>query len=395
VNILKVMAITTSRADYGLLYPILRQLAVEPDIYLQVVVTGSHLSSVHGKTIDKIYQDGFENLLIVDNNIKSDTEEELCKAIATGIKISSAFLSDSSPDLMLVLGDRYELLSFCIPAMIYKIPIAHIHGGELTAGVIDDPIRHSITKMSHIHFAAMEQYANRIIQMGENPKYVFNVGAPGLDNINTIELLGIDELSTYTGIDFSKKVALTTYHPVTLDAYSNAADQMYSLLEALNLTEYTVLITMPNTDTGNQLIYESIQYFIKKNPEKYKLVKNLGQQAYLSSMKHASLMVGNSSSGIIESASFELPVVNIGDRQEGRIKPPNVVNCSPCKDDILNAISKAGSEKFKKEIGGIKNPYGDGKTAEKIVNILKSIDFENKEKLLKKGFYDLSDTSKT
>ena len=293
------------------------------------------------------------------------------------------------PDLILILGDRYELWAISIAAVIHKIPIAHIHGGESTFGLIDDPIRHSITKMSTFHFAAIDTYAKRIIQMGEHPRRVFVVGALGIDNILSIPLLDKNQLSEITGMDFNKSIALMTYHPVTLDDYNEAENQIREILNTLCNTELRVLMTMPNTDTSGDIIYKHIQKFTQYYPDQFKLIKSLGQKNYLSAIKYAKLMIGNSSSGIIESTPFKIPVINIGDRQKGRHKTPNIIDCECNRASINSAIKKALSQEFKNSIQKIVSPYGDGKTADRIIKILESIDFTSKSALLKKGFFDL------
>lgn len=389
MNRVKVTAVTVSRADYGLLRPVLARLKGDEYFDLSLAVTGSHLSALHGNTIDKIKEDGFEIDYVVDMETRGDTESDLCNSISMGIRGFSDIFGKNPPDMVIVLGDRYELWSTCIAAVIHKIPIAHIHGGEATYGVIDESVRHSVTKMASIHFPAIDLYAKRIVQMGENPGRVYVVGAPGIDNIKETVLMGKDELSSCTGAIFDDSVALMTYHPVTLDDYQSASAQVCEVLEALLETELATLITMPNADTGGSSIYREIERYANNYPGRFKLVKNLGQKAYLSAMKYARVMVGNSSSGIIESASFGLPVVNIGDRQAGRFKPDNIIDCDCSKESIREAIDRALSEDFARFISGLQNPYGDGRAADKIVKVLKSIDFRNKSSLLKKEFFEL------
>jgi UDP-hydrolysing UDP-N-acetyl-D-glucosamine 2-epimerase len=386
---INLLIVTTSRADYGLLYPLIKKIYSDNFFNPKLLVTGAHLSSFYGMTISKIIEDGFSIDYQVEMTQEGDAEKDVCNSIAIGLKGFSNIFSREDIDLIIVLGDRYELLAVCIAALINKIPIAHIHGGETTYGVIDDTIRHSITKMSSIHFPSIDLYAKRIIQMGENPERVFVVGALGVDNVYQIELMTKEQLSKFVEIDFDKNVALMTYHPVTLDEYDSAGKQVIEILEALMETNLFVLITMPNADTGGRQIYEIITRYTVKYPGKFKLVKNLGQKAYLSAMKFSKLMIGNSSSGIIESASFKLPVVNIGDRQKGRYKPINVIDTDCSKRSILKAINVALSPEFIKSIKDLSNPYGDGNAADRIINVLKSTDLTNKSKLLKKGFYDL------
>jgi UDP-hydrolysing UDP-N-acetyl-D-glucosamine 2-epimerase len=390
----KVMVVTTGRADYGLLYPLLKKLDKNNHFELQLIATGTHLSPLHGKTINLIEKDQLYITDKIEMTMKSDTENAICSSISIGLIGFSQLFDKVSPDLLLVLGDRYELWSVCMAAVIHKIPIAHIHGGEATFGLIDDPIRHSVTKMSAFHFASIDLYAKRIIQMGENPERVFVVGAIGLDNIENIPLMSLEELSEHSGVDFlDKKIALMTYHPVTLDNYNDGSLQIKEVLEAVLKSDYLAIMTMPNSDTSGNLIYEKLAIYSQKYPEKFKLVKNLGQKGYLSAMKHAEIMIGNSSSGIIESPSFKLPVVNIGDRQAGRYKPKNIIDCA-CKEiSILEAINKASSDEFKQSIADLKSPYGDGHTSARIIEILESFEFDKISQFLKKGFYDLPDLS--
>jgi UDP-hydrolysing UDP-N-acetyl-D-glucosamine 2-epimerase len=386
----KIMVVTTGRADYGLLYPLIKKTIKSELIELQLIATGTHLSSLHGKTIQLIEEDNEIQVTDkVEMTMEKDTEDAICTSIATGLMGFSQLFNRLCPDLLVVLGDRYELWSACMAAVIHKIPIAHIHGGETTFGLIDDSIRHSITKMSAFHFASIDLYAKRIIQMGENPEKVFVVGAIGLDNIKSIPLMSRQELSKHTQIDFKKKIALMTYHPVTLDRYDSAEKQIQEVLNALIKTDLLVLMTMPNSDTSGSVIYQKIKKYSQQYPEKFRLIKNLGQKGYLSAMKYAQLMIGNSSSGIIESASFKLPVVNIGDRQAGRLKSVNIIDCDCSQEAIVKAVNRALLDEFKQSIAHLKSPYGDGNTSTHIVKILESIDLKNKSQFLKKGFYDL------
>ena len=385
----KILAVTTGRADFGILTPLLTRLSSNVVIDLHIAVTGSHLYHSHGYTLTEVKKHNFKHIEIIDICQKKDKEHDICMSISKGQAIFSQLYQKMNPDLLLVLGDRYELWACCIPAVIHKIPIAHIHGGEATFGQIDDPVRHSITKMAQIHFASIDEYGKRIIQMGENPENVFVVGAMGLDNIKQISLMPVNELSKITGVNFEKDVALLTYHPVTLDDYSMAIRQITEVMDAILSIECFTIISMSNTDPAGKSIYNKITDYASRYPEKIKLIKNAGQRVYLSSMKHSKIMIGNSSSGIIESASFKLPVVNIGDRQAGRFKPQNVIDCECKTDMIIQAVNRALSENFKQSISNLINPYGDGCSANRIVNILESLDIKNKTKYLKKGFYSI------
>jgi UDP-hydrolysing UDP-N-acetyl-D-glucosamine 2-epimerase len=383
------MVVTTGRADYGLLYPLIKKIEKSEKLNLILCATGSHLSKFHGYTLDLIKNDNIAIDYKVDLKIESDTEKDICSSISIGIRGFSEVFLKNRPDVLVLLGDRYELFCAAIPAVIHKIPVAHIHGGESTLGLIDDPVRHSVTKMASIHFTSLEIYRKRVIQMGESPERVFNVGAIGLDNIKNTSLPDKKELEKLTGIDFENKTGLLTYHPVTFDDYKDSLRQINEILSAILETDIFVLATMPNTDTGNQFIYNALNGFLEKYPDKIKIVKNLGQRAYLGAMKHSSLMIGNSSSGIIESPFFKLPVVNIGDRQGGRFKAENIIDTDCEFENIKKSIEKALSDDFKKSLENMENPYGDGTASDKIAARLEAFDFKDRS-LIKKGFYDLA-----
>lgn len=321
--------------------------------------------------------------------IEGDYEEGVCRAVSTGITGFSKLFGGCSFDAVIVLGDRYELLAVCTAALIYRVPIVHIHGGEVTFGAVDDAVRHAVSKMASIHFASIEPYARRIIQMGEDPQRVFTVGALGIDNIKKIKLMDKEELYGLTGVDFNSGVALMTYHPSTLSSIDESLGQASAILESLLETDLLVLATMPNADAGGIKVYNIIKEYADRYPEKIFLMKNLGTKVYLNAMNHARLMIGNSSSGILESASFALPVINVGDRQNGRFRPANVIDCDGSRQSLKKALRKALSQDFKRTISGIGNPYGDGRAALRIVEALKTVDFTRKADLLKKGFYDL------
>lgn len=386
---INVMPVTTSRADYGLLRPLLFQLAECEDFNLQLIAGGMHLKKAFGDTIKEIEKDGLEISECWDILSKGDSEDSLCNTISTGISKFSEIIIRFKPDYIIMLGDRYELLAAATASVIHKIPVVHIHGGESTYGLIDDAVRNSLTKMAAVHLPSIELYGRRIIQMGEDPERVFIVGALGIDNIKSIEPMSIIELEQYTGISGISEWALMTYHPVTLDAYDSAETQITSVLSALLELNIKTLITMPNSDTGGESISRKIDEYVLKYPCNFFLKKSLGQRAYLSAMRYARLMIGNSSSGIIESASFSIPVVNIGDRQGGRFKPSNIIDCKCEKEDIVSALKEAQSLEFRKSLEGLSNPYGDGNTAARIIEVLKQIRGLDRDRLLKKGFFDL------
>jgi GDP/UDP-N,N'-diacetylbacillosamine 2-epimerase (hydrolysing) len=363
----KVCVVTGSRSEYGLLYPILIGIKMSNMLDLQLISTSAHQSSQFGMTFKQIENDGFSINEKIDNLIASDKKASIPKS--TGIV--TLRLSDSferlKPDIVLLLGDRYETHAAATTAMLMTIPIAHIHGGEITEGAVDEQIRHSITKMSYLHFCSTEIYRNRVIKMGEDPKRVFVSGAPGIDNILNLKLLSKDELEKELGWVFSSQSALFTFHPETLydEKISKEIDNILNILKRFS---FNILFTYANADLGGKVINKKIEGFCKINKSKYKVVKSLGQIRYLSAMKNVDLLIGNSSSGIIEAASFEKPVVNIGDRQKGRLRGKNVIDCDV--EDLEQSIEIANSKKFRKSLLNMKNIYGDGNAADIILDKL-------------------------
>lgn len=381
---LKLAIITSTRAEYGIFYPLIQELLSDDYYELHVLVTGTHLSDKYGHTIDFIKEDNipiaYEVEILEGSNTNS---EEIGKAISAFEKI---YLSEKY-DAIVVLGDRYELYGFCIPAMLNRIPIIHLHGGEKTEGALDEKIRHSITKMASIHFPSITEYANRIIQMGENPDYVWAVGALGIDNILHLPLLDREELQKDLNICDFNDTALVTFHPTTSDEIDRIVSQTMEVFEALIHVDLNYIITMPNSDYGGEQMYEIIIKYLKNYPNRFKVFKSLGQIRYLSLLKHIKLLIGNSSSGIIEAPSFKIPTINIGDRQQGRFSPPTVIHTECQKEKIISSIKMALSSEFQSTISTCTNPYGDGNTAKRINGLLKTIDFKS-PKLVKKKFYD-------
>ena len=385
----RLMVVTTGRADFGLLHPLLRKLAGHPRFDLQLVVTGSHLSAPHGMTIDVIKADPDLSIVgTVPMTPEEDQEGDICRAVARGLEGFSALMENLRPDAVLVLGDRYELWSVGLAAQLHRVPIIHLHGGEVTEGAIDEAVRHSLSKMAALHFPALPAYGQRLLRMGESPDRVHVVGALGMDAIREIPLLDPKALSASTGVDFGEPVALMTFHPVTLDDYAAGAGQVRAILSSLAKRGMRTLVTMPNADASGLRIYQMIQEWCEAHPGQFTLIKNLGQPRYLSAMKYAALMIGNSSSGIIEAVAFQLPVINIGDRQAGRFRTPNIIDCGYQPEEIENALSKALSSAFRAEVAQLKSPYGEGNTAEKIIDVLASIDFRDKDRWLKKKFFE-------
>lgn len=383
---IRLAVITATRAEYGVLRPLIVELLQDDCFECNLIVTGTHLLEKYGKTEQFIEKDQIPiqyRIPIID-----DGNEEQCNIIGCAIAKFSTLYQKEKYDAIVVLGDRYELYGFCIPAMLYRIPIIHIHGGEKTEGAVDEKIRHSITKMASVHFPSVESYAKRIIQMGENPKYVYPVGALGIDNIVNLPLLEKKDLEENLGIDFSKNVAIVTFHPVTMDSVEETVKQAEIVFDTLINLPLFLLVTMPNSDMGGEYITEYIIRLQKDNPGKVLFRKSLGQINYLSSLRYAKLVIGNSSSGIIETSSFGIPTINIGERQKGRLAPKNVIHCECCEEDIETAVFRALSDEFKESLNGYKNPYGDGKTANRIKNILKKINWKD-SKILKKEFFDI------
>jgi UDP-hydrolysing UDP-N-acetyl-D-glucosamine 2-epimerase len=362
-----ISVVTGSRADYGLLFPILKKIKSSNHLKLQLLVTTAHLSSEFGNTFKEIEKDGFHINERIENFFESDTQESIAKSAGLATMLLAESFKRLMPDIVLILGDRFEAHAAATAAMLMKIPIAHIHGGEITEGAIDEQIRHSITKMSNLHFCSTEIYRQRIIQMGEDPCRVFNSGAPGIDNIKNLKLLSKNDLEKKINWNFSRQTALFTFHPVTLSNDDLLTD-LSNILLCIEKSSISVLFTYANADSGGQIINKNIEKFSAKNPRRFKVVKNLGQINYLSAMRHVDLLIGNSSSGIIEAASYSKPVINIGDRQSGRVKSKNIIDASI--SNLSNSIDLALSLNFKDKCQNINNAYGDGNASSIIVNEL-------------------------
>jgi UDP-N-acetylglucosamine 2-epimerase (non-hydrolysing)/GDP/UDP-N,N'-diacetylbacillosamine 2-epimerase (hydrolysing) len=388
LNKRKICVVTTSRADYGLLFNLLKEINVDNDLELKIVATGMHLSPEFGLSYKNILNDGFNIDKQVETTLSSDTKTSISKSVGLGLISFTDALNDLKPDILVVLGDKYELLAPVISALLLKIPIAHIHGGETSQGAIDESIRHSITKIASIHFTSTSAYRKRVIQLGENPKNVFNFGAPGIDNIYNLKLFNKNELQNFLDFNFEDKIVLMTYHPVTLENISTEK-QIDNILLSIKKTDYKVIFTQANADENGRIINEKIKLFCNMEPNKYKYVENLGQKAYLSCLKYCNLLIGNSSSGIIEAPEFKLPVINIGDRQKGRIKAKNVIDTGYKVQDIVSAFKKASQNNFRNSLKNMKNPYSSnskGMTSKKIKETLKKINID--AKFLQKKFFD-------
>ena len=373
----KICIVTGTRAEYGLFYPILKEIEKSDNLELQLIVSTMHLSSEFGLTYKQIEKDGFKIDDKIENLLSADSKSAIAKSTGLATILLSDSLTRLNPDVVLLLGDRYETFAAATTAMLLNIPIAHIHGGEITEGAVDEQIRHAITKMSHIHFTSTLEYKNRIIQMGEDKDNVFNVGAPGIDNIMNLNLLSKDDLEKDLNWNFGEESALFTYHPVTLES-TNLNDDIDKILNTLKESNLNILFTYANADDNGRLINSKIENFCKQNQNKYKIVKSLGQLRYLSAMKYVDLLVGNTSSGIIEAASFKKPVVNIGNRQKGRLQSDNIINCEI--GTLADAINKAMSL----DCNNIINVYGDGNSSSKIISVLERIELN-----INKTFIDL------
>jgi len=381
----KICVVTGTRAEYGLLYWLMKEIQADTNLKLQVIVTGMHLVPEFGSTYKEI-----EKEFVIDRKIEmllsSDTPIGISKSMGLAqISFAEAY-AELGPDIVVVLGDRFEIFSAAAAAMIARIPIAHIHGGETTEGAFDEAIRHSITKMSHLHFAATEEYRKRIIQLGEVPEHVFNVGAPGLDSIANLNLLTRDELEKAIDFKLGKKNLLVTFHPVTLEQ-NTAKDQFWQLIQALDELDDTHLIfTKANADTDGRAINLMLDEYVAANPGKAAVFASLGQLRYLSALQFVDAVVGNSSSGLIEAPSFRIATVNIGDRQKGRIKAASVIDCLPVRSEISSAIRQVYDPVTQKRLRGVINPYGVGGSSMKIVATLRSSPLRG---LVKKHFNDL------
>jgi GDP/UDP-N,N'-diacetylbacillosamine 2-epimerase (hydrolysing) len=381
----RICVVTGTRAEYGLLRWVMEGIRTTPGLELQIVVTGTHLSPEFGLTFHEIENDGFRIDRKVEMLLSADTPSGVAKSMGLGLIGFGDVLEQLRPDVMLVLGDRFEILSAVAAAMIARIPVAHLHGGERTEGSIDEAIRHSITKMSHLHFVAVEEYRHRVIQLGEQPDRVFLVGGLGVDGIARVPLLDRSELQDALGFRLGARNLLITFHPVTLEP-TTAAEQMTELLAALSdLQDTSLIFTLPNADTDGRVLIELINTYVARNSHARAYV-SLGQLHYLSCIRHVDGVVGNSSSGLTEVPSFCKGTVNIGDRQRGRLKASSVIDCQPTRLAILEAVAQLYSPEFQTSLAAVRNPYGDGGASERVVQTLAAVRLEG---ILKKRFFDL------
>lgn len=382
----KICVITGSRAEYGLLSGLMKRIDESEDLKLQVIATNMHLSPEFGLTYKEIEKDGFVIDKRVEMLLSSDTSSATAKSVGLGMIGFADAYEDLRPDLIVVLGDRYEILAAVSAALFFKIPVAHLHGGEITEGAYDDAIRHAITKMSHLHFTSTEEYRKRVIQLGESPDRVFNVGAIGVENIKKGSFLSKEELENSLGFKLGDKSLLVTFHPVTLETCT-AREQCDNLLEVLaRHPEYRILFTLPNSDTDGRVIIDCIKDFVAKNEDRAIAFKSLGKLRYLSALKYVSAAIGNSSSGILEVPSFGIPTLDIGDRQKGRIAAKSVVHCGTSTEEIEQGFRLIFSEAIQSASKLRSNPYEKEGTTDMIVSQLKTYPLEN---LIQKSFYNL------
>ena len=381
----KICVVTGTRAEYGLLFWLMKEIEADNSLELQLIATGMHLSPEFGLTYKEVEKD-FKIDKKIEMLLSSDTSVGISKSMGLAqISFAEAY-HELNPDILIVLGDRYEIFSAISAAMIAQIPIAHLHGGEATEGLIDEPIRHSITKMSHLHFTATDEYRNRVIQLGEQPNRVFNVGGIGIENIKRLKLLSKEEFEKSINFKLNKKNILVTFHPVTLEK-STAKKQFQELLNAIDELEDTnIIFTKANSDTDGRVINSMCDEYVAKNSQKSVCFTSLGQLRYLSALQYVDAMVGNSSSGLAETPSFKIGTINIGDRQKGRIKANSVIDCEPNKQSIQKAFEKLYSDNFQDKLQTVQNPYGNGCASKEIVEILKNTNLDN---IVKKSFYDV------
>ena len=386
-NSRKICVVTGSRAEYGSLYWLMKEIEKDQELELDVIVTGTHLSPEFGLTYQIIEKDGFNISAKIEMLLSSDSPEGISKSLGLGVISFADVLNKLHPDILVVLGDRYEIFAAAQTAMIAKIPIAHLYGGESTEGAIDEAIRHAITKMAHLHFVGAEPYRKRVIQLGEDPKRVFNFGAIQLDYLQKFTLLNLEEFEKSIDFKLAKKNFLVTYHSVTLSQESPKKG-VNALLEALDhFGDVNIIFTGHNADSDGRVIGKMIEDYVNNNPTRAKYYTSLGQLNYLSAIKNVDVVVGNSSSGISEVPAMKKPTVNIGLRQEGRIKAKSVIDCDESKEAIVKAIQKALSADFQEKLNNMGSIFGNIEVAPRIKEVLKNVNLEG---ILIKKFNDLT-----
>jgi UDP-hydrolysing UDP-N-acetyl-D-glucosamine 2-epimerase len=376
--------VTTSRADYSHLLPLLRAIDSDSQLELYLIVSGTHLSASHGGTVTEVERDGFmiaERIAILSDG---DSPASVTGAMGRAVTGFGEAFSRRRPDILVIIGDRFEMHAAALAALPFKIPVAHLGGGDITEGAIDDALRHSMTKLSHLHFVSTDDSARRILQLGEEPWRIVVCGLLSLDNLPTLELLTREQLEARFHVQLRNPFLLVTFHPVTLE-YEQTEWQIKELLKALEASNLAVVFTMPNADTANRVVYEAIKSFTAAHPSAW-YVDNLGMHAYFSVMPLAAAMVGNSSSGILEAASFKLPVVNVGTRQDGRLRSRNVIDCGHSSEEVIAAIRRATTEDFRASLHDLTNPYGSGDASARILERLKTVVLD--DRLTRKRFVD-------
>lgn len=380
----KICVVTGSRAEYGILRGLMKAIKDDQELKLQVIATNQHLSKLQGETYKEIEKDGFniDYKVYMADDEAPDNANSIAKAISRGVSGFADAFDALKPDLLLILGDRYEMLAVVSAALIYRIPIAHLHGGEITEGAFDDAIRHAVTKMSHLHFTSTEAYRHRVIQLGEQPDRVFNVGALGVENILMNDFMPKEELEQSLNFLITDKCFLCTYHPVTLSNMSSET-QVLNLLDALeDYKDCHIIFTYSNSDTNSQTIIKRIQEYVDRNPGRCMFIPSLGQRRYFSALKYVTAVIGNSSSGIIEVPSFGIPTLDIGDRQKGRMAADSVIHCGYSTEEIKEGISKVVTYTSKKTA----NPYYKEGTCDAILKVIKTYPLDH---IVQKHFYDI------
>ncbi len=381
-----IAVLSAGRSDFGRYRPVLRALAKRKGVIVRLFPGGSHFSDIFGNSISEIIAAGFDWEPCLEDVAANGAPESVGGTIGRGAELLAKAFAAARPDLLVVLGDRFEMLSGAAAALGFNIPIAHIHGGAVTEGAIDELVRHALTKMSHLHLVSCEQSARRVRQMGEEAWRVTVTGAPGLDELKELASLGLAKTSERIGLDLRSPTLVICYHPVTLEV-DRTGEQMENMLAAVAATGLQAVLTYPNADHGNSVIIESLEAFAAANPDNVRLLKNAGTNLFASLLSHAAVLVGNSSSAIVEAPAFELSAVNIGTRQDGKVKAENVIDVGYGRDEIGKGIEKARSLNFRESLKGLKNPYGDGRAGERIADILAAIPLD--DRLLRKKFIDL------
>ena len=382
----KIVVFTSSRAEYGLLRRVITRIQECNNLELKLLASGTHLVSRHGRTIKEIQMDGITEIECVDINVKDDSAMGILNSMGKAMEKYGHYLYNLSPDILLLLGDRYETFCCAAAAQVCKVPVAHIHGGERTEGLVDEAFRHSITKMSHLHFPCCNEYKQRIVQMGEDPETVHNVGSLGVENIRNMDLLSLNKLEALLGFKLDRPFFLITFHPVTLEKIS-PGEQFSELLAALDdYPDFKFIFTGANADTNGAIINKMINEYVRRHPDKCFARASLGSLRYLSAMNLCKIVIGNSSSGILEAPALNVPTINIGERQRGRIKARSIIDCEPRKGAIVKSVDKILSREFQFSMENIEIPHEKEGTSGKIVQILKTIELDH---ILKKKFFDI------